>query len=268
MKLTVETLEYSADTAAIMAEFGRPLSEIDLRVLKRDGFSAARGLARHCMKWNWLQWLLAGPTDQIRSNVGAFVDKGMNMQEMSSLPYMRPQADLYLLHCAIFGSSPGQLEELAARVVDASGIAGQKPTDKGGDLYASAWCGMLKHWILGDLKRAEQYSELIWSAYRDPSFAAASKPLVTPWLKGDWKGFVKAQQKDFDKLWARGRKDGSVRSETANETVVTVQRYPIEQKWCWAHCGLALLAHRQGIEVATDPFWFPSHALKCVDAAK
>ena len=75
---------------------------------------------------------------------------------------------------------------------------------------------------------------------------------------------MKAQQKDFEKLWTRGRKDGTVRSETHNEVVVTVQRYPVEQKWCWAHCGLAMLAHRQGVKVANDPFWFPAHALQVI----
>ena len=265
MKLTVETLEYSAEKAGMMAEFGKPLSKIDLGVLKDDGFSAARGLARHCMKWIWLQWLLQGSADQIRAKVGAFVEKGMTMQDKSPHFYMRAHADLYLLHCAIFASSSGQLEKLADRVIDASGTGGGKPEDKGGELYASAWCGMLKHWILGDFEKAEQQSELIWSAYRDASFAAASKPLVRPWLKGDWTGFVKAQRKDFEKLWARGRKDGTVRSENEDEITVTVERYPIEQKWCWAHCGLALVAYRRGVEVATDPFWFPAHALKCVD---
>lgn len=268
MKLTVETLEHSAEVAAMMAEFGRPLSEIDLRVLRTDGFSAAKGFARSCMKWAWLQWLLGGARDDIRTKVSAFVDKGMTMQDSSSQPYMRAQADLYLLHCAIFASAPGQLETLAGRVIDASGIGRHQPEQRFGELYASAWCGMLKHWILGDLKRAEQQAELIWSAYRDASFAAATKPLVTPWLTGDWDRFVKAQRKDFEKLWARGRKDGTVRSETADEMVVTVQRYPVEQKWCWAHAGLALLAYRRGVEVATDPFWFPAHALKCVDVVK
>ena len=42
-----------------------------------------------------------------------------------------------------------------------------------------------------------------------------------------------------------------------------VERYNVQQLWCWAHCGLALLAYRAGAEVATDPFWFPSHALQC-----
>jgi hypothetical protein len=268
MKLTVEALGYSAEKSAIIAEFGRPLSEIDLRVLKRDGFSAARAFAASGMEWVWLQWLLAGAVDQIRAKVGAFVDKGMAMQEMSSLPYMRAHADLYQLHCAIFASPAGQLEKLASRVVDVHGLNGRKPEEKGGELYASAWCGMLKHWILGDFEESRRQAEVIWSAYRDASFAAAPKPLVTPWLKGDWNGFVKAQQKDFEKLWARGRKDGTVRSEAGDEVTVTVQRYPVEQKWCWAHCGLALLAYRRGVEVTTDQFWFPPHALKCVDTGK
>lgn len=264
MTLTVEALEHSAEIAALMAEFGKPLSKMDVDVLKDDGFSSAQGLARHCMKWIWLQWLLAGSVGQIQTKVKGFVDKGMLMQDMSERSYMRSRADLYLLHCAIFASSSSQLEKLAGRVVDASGTGGNRPEDKRGELYAGAWTGMLKYWILGDLRKAEEQSEVVSRAYRHPSFAAAAKPLVTRWLKGDWKGFVKAQRKDFEKLWMRGRKDGTVRSEKVDEMVVTVERYPIEQKWCWAHCGLALLAYRRGVEVATDPFWFPAHALACV----
>lgn len=88
--------------------------------------------------------------------------------------------------------------------------------------------------------------------------------LATPWLKRDWSAFLKAQRKDFERLWSSGRKNGTVRKETRTEMVVTVRMYPVEQVWCWAHCGMALLAHREGVEVATDPFWFPPHALKCV----
>jgi hypothetical protein len=38
----------------------------------------------------------------------------------------------------------------------------------------------------------------------------------------------------------------------------------IDQEWCWNNCGMAMLACRQGAEVATDPFWFPSHALNSI----
>lgn len=264
MKLTVEGLEWEAEKAEILAEFSNPLSKIDIEVLRDDGFSAARGMARHCMKWVWMQWLLAGDAKAIRQKVGASVEKGLAMRSKSNHFHMRAVADLYLLHCAIFASSQAQLERVAVRVVDSSGIGDHKPVARFGELYASAWCGMLKHWILGDLKRAEEHAELIWSAYRDASFAAAPKRLVMPWLNGDWSGFMKAQRKDFEKLWARGRKDGTVRSESGEDILVTVERYPLEQKWCWAHCGLAMLAHRKGIEVAADAFWFPSHALTVI----
>ena len=148
-------------------------------------------------------------------------------------------------------------------MVDASGLGKFQPKNDG-ELYLSAWCGMLKYWLLGDQAKAMQQSELIWSAYRDPSTSAATKPLVAPWLRGDWKGFLKAQEKDFEKRWARARKDGTVLSEEGAELRVTVQRFPLEQKWCWAHAGLALLAHRRyGVDICTDPFWLPPHALRC-----
>jgi len=263
LKLGIDSLEWEAEKAATLAEFSKPLSKFDLEVLRDDGFSAARGMGAHCMKWVWTQWLLAGEAELIRANVNAFVKKGLTMRSKSELFYMRPHADLYLMHCAIFGSNELQLEEVATRAVDASGIPGHVPKNNG-ELYASAWSGLLKHWIFGNNTKATENAELIWEAYRHPSFAAATKSLVSPWLKGDWRGFLKAQRKDFEKLWARGRKDGTVRSESCNEIRVTVQRYPLEQKWCWAHCALAMLAHRKGVDVVTDAFWFPSHALTVI----
>jgi hypothetical protein len=132
-----------------------------------------------------------------------------------------------------------------------------------GELYTAAWSGMMKYWILGDQAKALQQADIIWGAYRDKSLFAAPKPLVQPWLKRDWKAFVKCQQKEFEKLWNRARKDcWTVRSETSTEVVVTTERYQIGHQWCWAHCGMALLAHRQGAEVVTDPFWFPPAALR------
>jgi hypothetical protein len=215
------------------------------------------------MGWIWLQWLQRADSSLILDRVDPFLTKGMKLQEASSLFYMRPHADLYLLHCAIFASPWNRLKELAGRVVDATGFSGYQP-ENNGELYPAAWCGMLKHWILGNEAMARANFDLIWGAYRHPSSAAANKPLVAPWIEGKWTSFVKAQQKDFDRLWARGRKDGTVRSESGDTLTVTVHGFPIEQKWSWAHCGLALLAYRRGIEVVTDPFWFPPHALKCV----
>jgi hypothetical protein len=122
---------------------------------------------------------------------------------------------------------------------------------------------MMKYWILGDERKAVEQSELIWSAYRAPGIFAAPKPLVRPWLKRDWPAFTKQQQKDFEKLWNRACKDGwTVKAENATEVVVTTERYQIEHMWCWAHCGMALLAAREGAVVITDPFWFPRSAVE------
>jgi hypothetical protein len=146
-------------------------------------------------------------------------------------------------------------------VVDASGYANYTPQNDG-ELYVSAWSGMLKFWILGDRKRAEQEAKVVWQAHRDISFRASSKELVIPWLAGDWKSFMKHQQKDFEKLWARVCKDGTVTSETSFERVVNMSKFSsVQQLWCWTHCGLALLAHRHGVQIMTDPFWLPSAAI-------
>jgi hypothetical protein len=165
-----------------------------------------------------------------------------------------------LLHCAIFASTDQQLRQLAERVVDASGAKGEVPRNDG-DLYASAWSGMLKHWILDDKDEAVKQSKMIWGAYRPPYFRATSKPIVTKWLEEDWDAFVKEQKKDFEKLWNRARKDGTVTSEKKGAITVNVGRFPVAQLWCWAHCGLALLAHRKHIQIATDPFWLPMLAI-------
>jgi len=47
----------------------------------------------------------------------------------------------------------------------------------------------------------------------------------------------------------------------AIQVVVTTAGYRIRHMWCWSHCGMAMLAHRKGIEIATDPLWFPLNAL-------
>src|SRR5687767_2793732 len=100
---------------------------------------------------------------------------------------------------------------------------------------------MLKYWILGDRDKAVQESEFIWDAYQDSSFRAAAKPLVTPWLKGDWTAFSKAQKKDFEKRWQGIERD--LRNAGEDSQSFGMQRFPIQQRWSWAHCGLGILAH-------------------------
>src|SRR5688572_19021105 len=142
MKLNLKNLRSSLETAEIMAALDSPIDADTEAYLQRRGFSDARTKAVGCMNWIWCQWLQAGPETKIRQRVEAFVDRGMEMQDKSSQFYMRSRHDLYLLHCAIFGSSRAQIRKLAERVVDSSGYNGQKPKEQDGVLYESASCGM------------------------------------------------------------------------------------------------------------------------------
>jgi hypothetical protein len=262
VKLTVQDLQEKSQRAETMARFGEPVTPEMREYLLEDGFVS--GMAVACMDWIWCQWLAGAPIGEVRRRVESVVDRGMEMQDISPLFLNRPTHDLFLLHCAIFASSASQLKKLSNRVVDASGYKQYTPRNDG-ELYESAWCGMLKHWILGDYNKAAQQAEIVWGAYRFPNLRASTKPLVTPWLKQDWKCFVAQQKKDFVKLWERIRKDRwcPIKMESSNEIIVSVDRFSPKQSWCWAHCGMGILAHRAGVEVATDDFWFPPHALKC-----
>ena len=264
MKLRFENLLQNLKIWQTMAQFGSPLDQTEVRYLHEYGLDGPAHRAYCCMSWLWGQWLLNSAPEEIGNRVEFLVERGLEAEATSSLFHKRPIHQLFLLHCAIFASSETQLKKVAQRVMDASGYKAYTP-DNNGELYTSAFCGMLKYWILADQERAVQQSEIAFKAYRDISFRAAAKPLIAPWLKRDWKAFVKSQHKDFETRWAKARKDGTVKSESAQETVVDIQNVRhIGQCWCWSHCGLALLAYRQGVEVVTDDFRFPPHALKCV----
>ena len=270
MKLKVRNLEGRIDFyGEALAGLGQPL---DKRLDPDDGFSIARCQAEGGMGWAFCQWLKGTPGEEIRRQIEFIVDRGMKMQQRRVVPRYRCLHDLWLLHCAIFASGLDQLLALAERVVDASGTKEFEPRNNG-ELFAAAWCGMLKYWILGDHKKAQQQAAQIWGAYRYDIARAAPKPLVVAWLAGDWKSFVKQQEKDFKNQWERVRRGGPHRvkfilSKSKKEIAVDLDLLGVVgHGWTWAHCGLALLAHRKGIEVATDPLWFPPHALKCVENA-
>ena len=263
--ITVANLEWALHMAEAAALFGRPIDKGDEIGLLKSGLRGTQFQATGCLRWIWIQWLTTTPGETITARVEPFVERCLEMRVRCKCYDWLPQHDLMILVCAILASSDVQLTKVVETIADTYGDKGEKPVNNG-ELYAAAWCGMMKYWILGDLKKSSEEAGLIWGAYRDQLFCAATKPLVTPWLKRDWNAFLKAQQKDFEKLWTRARKSPSIiYSENDAELVVTTHKFHIETDWCWAHCGMAMLAHRQfGAEVATDAFWFPPHALKCV----
>jgi hypothetical protein len=264
MNLIAKNVELEGKVWGIMASFGTPLSPADLTYLKANGLNDGRTKAVGCIGWIWSKWLLGEKIEDISNNVEPFVKRGMEMKSLSRKFMGRPMHDLLLLHCAILGSNEAQLNQLAETILDSSGFLKYEPINDG-ELYMSALCGMMKYWILGDLERATKESEVAFAAYHSTNLRAASKQLITPWLKKDWKAFSKNQTRDFEKLWNRSRKDGSVVRETRQETVVDMRKFSsVQQLWCWNHCGMAILAHRSGAEVVTDPLWFPEVALSRV----
>ncbi len=264
MKITVTDLEDSVRTAEIMARFGDPITEATARGLLKVGLRDAAVRAVGCVGWIWRQWLLVTPKEEISARVEPFVERSLQLRDMASTYVGVALHDLFLLHCAIFACTNEQLREVAERIADASGDKGQKPADDG-ELYAAAWSGMMKYWILGEQEKAVEQAEQIWDSYHDPANRAAAKTLVNPWLNRDWGGFNKRQQEDFAKRWKGAHKFSNF-SEDTNGISMSAKIRPFEQLWCWAHVGMALLAYRfHGAEVAIDPFWFPSHALKCVE---
>ncbi len=261
MNIRVLQIAETAQKAEAQAEFGKPFDESMRVSLLKSGMAGPAHQAKNCMGWVWRQWLLGTSKELISKKIEPFVARGLEMRALCRSYHKLALHDLYLLNCSIFGSSESQLNKVAESVADSYGDKGETPIDDG-ELYAAAWCGMLKNWILGNTDNAFEQSHIIWKSHRESGVFAAPKPLVIPWLRKDWKAFFKAQKSDFEKLWKRARKDGwTVRAENPNETVVTTDRYQIDHQWCWAHCGMAVLAHRLGNEVATDPLWFPSAAI-------
>jgi hypothetical protein len=265
MNLTINDLPKALNIARYMACFGTEFNEATKNRIRDEGFGGLASTAHGCLRWIWTQWLAGAPATDIQSQVQAFVLRGMELRSLSSRSEWRGRHDLFFLHCAIFVSPEIQLKALAEQVVDASGFEGRSPEERFGELHASAWSGMLKYAILGNPERAVEQANIAWKARQDNSFHTAAKSLVTPWLEQDWKAFAKAQEKDFRRLWGRLSKDPTVMSQSGDNVAVNTLDISIPQIWCWAHCGLAILAHRQfGAKVATDPLWFPRRALEVV----
>jgi len=259
--IKVADLQETIERDEAKSQFDKKITDDDILGVLKIGMRDAHFRAVGCMGWIWRKWLQGASKKEIASKVRLLVKRNLELRtHMRSYDESLPLHDVILLHCAIFALENDELKNVAEQVADASGDKGKTPYDNG-ELYAAAWCGIIKHSILEQNQKMLEQAALIWRAYHPPGFAAASKPLTTPWLNRDWEKFAKAQSKDFEKLWQRARKDGwTVPRETDAEVIVRTRRQ-IEHQWCWAHAGLAILAHKDGAQVITDPFWFPPSAL-------
>ncbi len=140
VKVSFEGQSFSLGSADVEEEFD-PFE---------DGFSSPRCWTEGCLGWIWCQWLSQTNPETIRKEVGFVVDRGMEMQERCSNQRYRCLHDLWLLNCAILAASPEKLAALAGRVVDSKGDTSAQskdtsPPNNNGELFAAAWCGMLKY---------------------------------------------------------------------------------------------------------------------------
>jgi hypothetical protein len=259
--VTIMDLVETARRSEIIADFARPISGLSTLDSKYTPYSAPRGMAGQCLRWVWTQWLQSAPAANISNRVSLTLKRGMEFEKVIKNEDMRGLHDLFLLNCALFAGSAGQIKEIASYVCEATG-----DERNNGELHYRAWCGALKYEALGNKDKAmEQYRHLEGSFCPDYG-RTANRQFLLKVIKEKWDDFVRLQNKDFERLWHRAFRNGIVRREStdASNPIVRIGDIPIEQLWCWSHVGLALLAHRRGVSVATDSLWFPPYALKCV----
>ena len=250
-----------------MADAARqPLAPGNLTYLQEEGLADAECKACFCLDWIWGEWMAKTPAAEIRAVSSPVIDRGLKLRDLSPKFSHRSRHDILLLAVAAVAGSQDQILRVAEGSVDSTGFRDFVPQDRGhGELYESAWAGILKYWVLGDLKRAQKESAIAWGAYRHPSFSFGTKPIATPWLKQDWNRFRRAQVKDFEKFWKRIAREPRCVRRTKTRITVNVSTIGLGmQTGYWANYILGALAYRQGAEVATDPLWFPPHALNCI----
>ncbi len=260
MKDDIRDLEARSNKWELNCRFGEPLEEGDIEFLKDRGFGDGGLLSAWCIGWIWAQWLGGNCTSNLSENVSLALRRGLDMRTYPHVFRDKPLHDLLLIVCACLGGTKSDLLEVAECVMDTSGDGVLRASDIN-DVHLCAWTGMFKYWVLGDHEKAASEAEAIWKSRPHPSIKGAAASLVNPWLARDWNGFRKRQKKDFARLWAWGKKNKIVIEKKTKRIIDFPRLVLVKERWCWAHCAMAMLAAREGIEVETDEFWFPPTAL-------
>lgn len=258
--VVIQDLAETANISELLAEFERPLNAFYLT--PRVGYSSARHMTAFCPRWIWTQWLLAAPAELIAEKVRLTVNRGIQLHSWAKSEYRRGLHDLFLLNCALYTLPLTELRTVAETLCEASG-----EEENDGEVLARAWCGTLKYKLLGNNPQSlVQYKHLV-AAY-NPHARTGTKEYLRVLIREDWNKLPALQNKDFARMWARAHRNGIVSGKFPDrqQVIVRINGIPIEQFWCWSQVGVALLAYRLGASVATDPLWFPAHALACLKA--
>ncbi|MFT4691887.1 MAG: hypothetical protein ACI9OD_004113 [Limisphaerales bacterium] len=242
------------------SRFGEPLDDLAKSYLESEGFADGAFMSECCLGWIWSQWMKARTVAGISSKVGENLSQGMQMRTESSVFTDKPLHDLLLLVSASLGGTESDLNEVAECVMDTGGDGTMQPSDSN-QIHECAWTGMFKYFALKDYGKAAEEAESIWSSKAHSSIKGAAASLVKPWLARDWNAFRKQQKKDFTRLWNWSKKNKILVEKKTKRTIDLPRLVLVKERWCWAHCAMAMLAAREGEEVETDEFWFPPSAL-------
>jgi hypothetical protein len=256
MKLQVTDLDLAVRMGSELAMFRRPVEIFDIS--SGEAFANARDANVACLRWIWAKWLSGSRSEEIRPNVSLLISRALELMQTCSSEFQRGLHDLFLLHCAILGSSMSEMKQVAEAVTFCTGSVDEADD---GERYARAWAGMLKFWILSDWDKVQDQASRMRSSVKPLNCRLPAMALVDAWLASDWKKLHKEQIKAFEKLWLRMKRDGAVTDEGGAFVSVKITGHPIRSGWCWADNAFSRLAHKAGACVATDLLWLPECAL-------
>ncbi len=260
MKMHVGDLAEIASDFEISCGFGETFDDRRIKRLEKRGFADAAIRSEWCIIWLWAQWISGVTTSRLTENVSLSLRRGISLRDYPHIFRDKPLHDLLLIVSACLGGTESDVIEVAECVMDTSGDGNLRASDIN-EVHLCAWTGMFKYWVLGDHEKAASEAEAIWKSRPHPSIKGAAASLVNPWLARDWDEFRKQQRKDFSRRWAWGGKYKIVTEKKTKRVIDFRSLVLVKERWCWAHCAMAMLAAREGIEVETDEFWFPPTAL-------
>ncbi len=260
MKTELVDLEKISERWELSCRFGESFDERRVKNLAKFGFADGAIRSERCIAWVWTQWIFGKTTSELSKKVSLSLHRGVGLREYPHVFNDKPLHDLLLIVSASLGGTESDLKEVAECVMDGSGDGNLRASDIN-EVHLCAWTGMFKYWVLGERDRAVSEAEAIWKTRPHPSIKGAAASLVNPWLAGDWDAFRKRQRKDFSRLWAWAKKNKIVIEKKTKRIVDFPRLVLVKERWCWAHCAMAMLAARQGVEVETDELWFPPTAL-------
>ncbi len=269
-RVEVADIDYLIQRAEKFGRFSLPYENLYPKNDEERRFRGAGSVVEECYSWIWYQCLLETPPSTIHAVVREVVAKSIRLQAEEADLYWRAEHDLACAHLAVNGAPQEMVGQLAESMVHAS-------EEKSRDLCQQGWSGFMKFSLLGDNKRALEQAEIMFGATKPINLRLPSKTLMMAWLNEDWKGFNRALKESFKRRWAgldkyvkyaEISKKEPVLTESEGSIKVVLKKLNQRVDGNWQENALAILAVSKGVEVPTDPLWFPAVALEGMSFSK